>query len=409
MCQFKGIVALDLINYSGLINNKNLVIVYVKKSSLIHMKILHFGKYYPPYFGGVEKVNYDIVESLNRKEECQVDELCFAHAVGYEESFVPNGYKVIRVPIWGIKYSTPLPKGILKAFLSIRKDYDIVHVHVPNPIASIVSLLTPRKVKIVVHWHSDIIKQKALLKLFRPFQTAFLKRADAIIATSQNYVDASEDLRPYVSKTHVIPIGLDEKEMNYKTEDVEAIRKEYDGKKIVLCIGRLTMYKGHHYLIEAANHLPEDTVVLIGGVGELEAELKEQVRQQRLENKVFFIGRIPQEKIYAYYKAADVFCIPSTSRAEAFGVVLLEALAMGTPIVTCNIQGSGVPWVNQDGETGFNVEPKNSKELAEKLNLLLSDDDLRVSMSEKCHKRFMDHFALDKMVEGTYKLYKSLF
>lgn len=372
------------------------------------MKVLHFGKYYPPYFGGVEKVNYDLVERLNQKDDCQVDELCFAHTVGYKESFVPNGYKVIRVPIWGIKFSTPLPKGIVRAFLSIRNDYDIVHVHVPNPIASIVSLLAPKKAKIVVHWHSDIIKQKTLLKVFRPFQTAFLKRADAIIATSQNYVDASEDLRPYRSKVYVVPIGLAEKEMKYKAEDVEAIKKEYDGKKIVLCIGRLTVYKGHRYLIEAASQLPEDTVVLIGGVGELEAELKEQVRQEGLEKKVFFIGRIPQEKIYAYYKAADVFCIPSISRAEAFGVVLLEALAMGTPIVTCNIQGSGVPWVNEDGVTGYNVDPMNSQDLTEKLKTLLSNDSLRASMSDNCVRRFKENFSLDKMVEKTYSLYHQI-
>lgn len=372
------------------------------------MKVLHFGKYYPPYFGGVEKVNYDLVERLNQKPDCEVDELCFAHKVGYQETFVPDGYKVIRVPIWGIKFSTPLPKSIVRAFWKLRNDYDVIHVHVPNPIASIVSLMAPKRTKIVVHWHSDIVKQKILLKFFKPFQTAFLKRASAIIATSQNYVDYSEELKPYVNKVSVIPIGLDASEMQYSDKDVEKIKAEYSGKKIVLCIGRLTYYKGHQYLIEAAKQLNNNTVVLIGGVGELQKELEGTIRLNKVEEKVKLIGRIPQELIYAYYKAADVFCLPSITRAEAFGVVLLEALAMGTPIVTCNIEGSGVPWVNQDGETGYNVPVRDPNALAEKITLILSDSAISTQLSDNCVKRFQSHFALDKMISDTYSTYKYL-
>ena len=372
------------------------------------MKILHFGKYYPPFFGGVEKVNYDLVERLNNFKDCHVDELCFAHSVGYQETFVTTRYKVFRVPIWGIKCSTPLPKGIIRNFLRIRKDYDIIHVHVPNPIASIVALLAPKKTKVVVHWHSDIIKQKRLLKLFKPFQNIFLRRADAIIATSQKYVEASKDLRPYTSKVVVVPIGLDSKEMVYNERDVENIKRTFGGKRIVLCIGRMTLYKGHCYLIDAARYIDDNTVVVLGGIGELENELKQLVIQNGVNEKVKFIGRIPQELIYAYYKAADVFCLPSISRAEAFGVVLLESLAMGTPIVTCNIEGSGVPWVNKDGVTGYNVPIKNPKALAEKINLLLGNDKLRSEMSANCVKRYKENFTLDKMVEATYKLYQSI-
>lgn len=372
------------------------------------MKVLHFGKYYPPYFGGVEKVNYDLVERLNQKEDCQVDELCFAHRTDYTESFTPHGYKLFRVPIWAIKASQPLPNGIVKIFWRIRTDYDIIHVHVPNPIAAMVSMLAPKTTKIVVHWHSDIVKQKQLLKLFRPFQTAFLKRADAIIATSQNYVNASEDLSPFKQKVTVIPIGLDAMEMTCDQKDVEDIKKRYEGKKIVLCIGRLTLYKGHKVLIEAAKKLDDDVVILLGGVGEMEAELKQFAAECKVEDKVKFIGRIPADLIYAYYKAADVFCLPSITRAEAFGVVLLEALAMGTPIVTCNIEGSGVPWVNQDGQTGYNVPVADSDSLAEKIRLIINNNELRDELSQNCVKRFREYFALDKMVESTYSLYKNL-
>ena len=372
------------------------------------MKILHFGKYYPPFMGGIEKVNYDLVEKLNLYEDCQVDELCFAHKVKYNESFFPQGYKLFRVPIWAIKFSTPLPRGILKTFLRIRNDYDIIHVHVPNPIASLVSLLSPRRVKIVVHWHCDIVKQKTLLKLFRPIQNAFLRRADVIIATSQNYVDTSIDLRPFLSKVRVVPISIDAREMSFRQEDVDSIKNKYEGKKIILCIGRLTFYKGHRYLIEAAKQLDDDSIVLLGGVGEMEQELKDYVKQNNLGGKVQFLGRIPQELIYSYYKASDVFCLPSITRVEAFGIVLLEALAMGTPIVACDIPGSGVSWVNQDGVTGFNVPVKDASALAEKITLLLRDRELREQMSAACVERFNRFFSLDKMIESTYQIYRQM-
>lgn len=372
------------------------------------MKILHFGKYYPPFLGGVEKVNYDLVEKLNLYDDCQVDELCFAHKVKYQESFFPQRYKLFRVPIWAIKFSTPLPRGLIRTFLRVRNDYDIIHVHVPNPIASLVSLFSPKRVKIVVHWHCDIVKQKTLLKLFRPIQNAFLRRADAIIATSRNYVDSSVDLQPFLSKVRVIPISIDAREMLSRQEDVDVIKNKYDGKKIVLCIGRLTFYKGHRYLIEAAKQLEDDTVVLLGGVGEMEQELKEDVKQNGLVGKVEFLGRIPQDLIYSYYKASDIFCLPSITKAEAFGVVLLEALALGIPIIACDIPGSGVPWVNQDGVTGFNVPVKDASALAEKINLLLRDKDLRKQMSAACVERFNRYYSVDKMVKSTYQVYRQL-
>ena len=372
------------------------------------MKILHFGKYYPPYFGGVEKVNFDLVEKLNKEYDCQVDELCFCHSPGYEESFYPVGYKLYRVPIFGVKFSTPLPRGLVRTLWKVRKDYDIVHVHVPNPVAVIATFLLPSKTKIVVHWHSDIVKQKLLLKFFRPFQTVFLKRASAIIGTSHNYVEGSSELRPFLPKVSVVPIGLDIAEMKYSDDDVRRIRDKYKGKKIILCIGRLTTYKGHKYLIEAAKQLGSDCVILIGGVGELQAELKRQIMEHAVDGKVILLGRIPQNLIYAYYAAADVFCLPSITKAEAFGVVLIEALAMGTPIVTCNIKGSGVTWVNEDGVTGYNVCTENARELAEKITKIITDEKLRTSMSANCRERFNQLFTIDTMVGDVFQLYKRL-
>lgn len=372
------------------------------------MKILHIGKYYPPFLGGVEKVNYDLVEKLNLKDDCQIDELCFCHKKDYVEVFSPKGYRLFRVPISGVKFSTPLPKGLLRRYYKIRNDYDIIHLHVPNPIATIAMLLIPTKAKIVVHWHSDIIKQKNLLKMFLPFQNALLKKACAIIATSENYAKYSDGLKPFSDKVVIVPIGLDHNEMVYKEEAVQSIKQKYGNKKIILSIGRLTYYKGHRYLIEAAKYLNDDTIVVIGGVGELESNLKDLIERNGVSDKVKMIGRVPQDLIYAYYKAADVFCLPSITKAEAYGVVLVESLAMGTPIVSCNIEGSGVTWVNQDGETGYNVPVENAEALAEKLNNIICDDNLRKRLSDNCVRKYNELFSLDRMVEKTYSIYKKI-
>lgn len=372
------------------------------------MKVLHIGKYYPPFFGGIEKVNFDLVENLNLKKDCHVDELCFHHSVRNETLSEPTGYRLFRVPLTTILFSTPISFRFFGVYRRIRNDYDIVHWHLPNPIAAVAPLLFPTRGKVVLHWHSDIVKQKALLRIYRPFQKMLLRRADQIIVTSQNYFQGSQDLQPYKNKVRVIPIGVDMKHLICPEGTSQGIKASYQGKKIILSIGRLTYYKGFRYLIESAQYLRNNTIVLIGGTGELQTELKKQITEYGVEDRVRLIGRIPENEIGAYFAAADLFCLPSIIRTEAFGVVLAEALSMGVPIVSCDIPNSGVNWVNLHNVTGINVPVCNASALASAINEILDSPELMSQFSKNCFERYESFFSVEKMVDAVYALYKEI-
>ncbi len=359
--------------------------------------------------GGTEKVNYDIVEGLNLNPNYQVDELCFAHTPDYVEIEFPN-YKLFRVPIYGIKFSTPIPKTFFSIYRKIRNDYDIIHIHFPNPIASLAPLIFKTRAKIVIHWHCDIVKreQQLLKKLYDPLQKRLLDRASKIIGTSEKYTSYSKDLEAYKNKIEIVPIGIDTSYLKVDNELVSKIKDKYKGKKIVFSLGRLTYYKGFRYLIEAAKYIPDDVVILLGGCGEQEKELRDLVANLQVEDKLKFLGRIPEENLGSYYKAADLFCLPSPIRTEAFGVVLLEAMSMELPIVACNIDGSGVPWVNKDSKTGYNVPVKNARALAEAIEKIITNPNRIKEFGCNAFARYNSLFTKDKMIKAISKIYNEI-
>ena len=189
-------------------------------------------------------------------------------------------------------------------------------------------------------------------------------------------------------------------------EKAEIIRTQYGNRKIVFALGRMTQYKGFDTLINAANQVDDEAVILVGGNGRLLKTYKELVLKNKLENKVYLIGRVSNEEIAAYFEAATVFCLPSNARSEAFGVVLLEAMAAGKPIVSTSIPGSGVSWVNQHGVTGLNVPICDERALAESLNLLINNETLADSMGTAGRERFNREFKAVIMVDKITSLYK---
>lgn len=359
--------------------------------------------------GGTEKVNFDIVEGINEYQGYQVDELCFAHKTDYVDEHFPE-YNLYRVPIYGIKFSTPIPKNFFSIYKKIRNSYDIIHIHFPNPIASLAPYLFKTRAKIVIHWHCDIVKkeQQLLKKFYNPFQKWILNRASRIIGTSEKYTSYSTDLKTYQNKVTVIPIGIDTSYLQVNDQLVAEIKQKYNGKKIVFSLGRLTYYKGFQFLIEATKYLDEDTVVLLGGCGEQEKELKDLAKTLQLENKLFFLGRVSEKDLGSYYKAADLFCLPSPIRTEAFGVVLLEAMSMGLPIVACKIEGSGVSWVNSDGVTGYNVPVCNSRAMADAIKKILNNTELKEKFGRNAKERYNSEFTKEKMIESIKDLYEGL-
>jgi rhamnosyl/mannosyltransferase len=287
-------------------------------------------------------------------------------------------------------------------------DVDVVHVHMPDPMAAAALWAVRPQARVVVHWHSDVIRQRRALRLYEPLQRWLLARADMVIATSPPYAESSIPLRPWRGKVEVVPIGISDNHSEACTIRAASLRRAARGRRIVFALGRVTYYKGFEVLIEAALTLPDDCVVYVGGEGEMLDYCRSATAQRGLAGKVQFLGHIPDGDLASYFEACDIFCMPSTLRAEAYGVAIVEAMVMGKPIVASDIPGSGVPWVNVHGETGINVPAGDAGALCAALCKLLADDELRTRLGAGSRKRYERHFGAATMMQRLLNLYSRL-
>ncbi len=372
-------------------------------------KILHISKYYPPHVGGIEDVVYGIVNGMNNKYRQQI--ICFND--GLESIFdCVDGINVLRVGCLFKFASQPVSLSfyfeLKKIILTFKPD--IIHLHWPNPLASTCLQLCfiPKTIKLVLHWHSDIIEQRNLYFFFRPLETLLLKRADVIIATSRQYLEHSAPLSPYQHKSRVVQNSINEKKLVLDDTDrslVEALRIRYANKRIVFFLGRHVSYKGIEYLIDGAKYIASDCLVLIAGTGRLTKSLKERAKDN---NCIRFLGRLSNKETKCHFHLADVFAFPSITKNEAFGVALAEALYCFTPAVTFNLPESGINWVNKNNHTGFVVLNRNAKDFGSAINRLLNDDALRKEYSENAHAWVKENFTPLQMVRLLTDVYQGL-
>lgn len=368
------------------------------------MRVLQVGKFYP-IKGGVEKVMYDLANGLSGKG-IHSDMLCASENRQYQEVSLNGGSVLYAMPSLFKRFGTMVSPQLITQLRRIADNYDIIHIHHPDPMAAFALWFSDYKGKVIVHWHSDIIKQKNLLKLIMPLQNWLLRRADLIVGTTPVYVKESPHLKNFQNKVTCLPIGI--MPLKYNKQEVEKIQQYYSGKKIIFSLGRLVKYKGFKYLVEAAKELSDDYIVLIGGTGPLEKELSNQIKKLNLENKVKLLGRISNEDLANYYGACDLYCLSSIMKTEAFAIVQIEAMSLGKPIVATKIPHSGVAWVNADGVSGFNVDIKNPSEIAVAIRKILEDKDLYENLSDGSIKRFHDVFMEDKMIESCISLYNQV-
>lgn len=369
------------------------------------MKILQLGKFYPPAVGGIERVLYELTEGLNRAG-MKCDVLCSNNKNIYEYNEI-NGYSVYRTKSYGKYFSTSITPQIIYKLNEIQKNYDIIDIHLPDPMANLAVFLTRPEAKIILHWHSDIVKQKKLLRLYKPFMTRFLGKADKIIVATPQHIESSIFLKNFKNKCKVIPFGVDVNrfELNStKRQKVEIIRNRY-GSKIILFVGRLIYYKGIEYLIRAMKDV--DAKLLVVGEGVLEDSLRKLIIELDIEDKVVFIGKVEEEEVPIYFHACDIFVLPSIANSEAFGFVQLEAMACRKPVINTDLP-TGVPYVSLNGETGITVPPEDSVALAKAMSRLLSDADLKEKYGDSAIKRVKKCFTIDKMVERVYQVYKEV-
>ncbi len=374
------------------------------------MKILHLCKFFPPVEGGMETVVRELADGQAARGH-DVRVLCanLGRATVHERA--PSGYPVTRIGSLARWLGTSIAPGLSRMLRREAAGVDLIHLHLPDPATALALRLAPPGpgTRLVIHWHSDVVRQQGLAyALYRPLEQWLLARADAVIATSPPYAAASIPLKPWQAKVRVVPIGIGDHPPQAGARAVQAVRERYGGKRIVFALGRMTAYKGFDVLIDAAARLPADAIVVVGGDGALLEAYRAEVARRGLEGRIVFPGRIDEAELPAHFAACDVFCLSSTLRSEAFGVVLLEAMRMRRPIVATRIEGSGVPWVCGDGEAGLLVPPGDAVVLAEAIDRVLGDAALAASLAAAGARKQRERFAAGRMVEAIECLYRGL-
>jgi len=286
-----------------------------------------------------------------------------------------------------------------------RSQADIVHIHLPNPIGILAGLAVRPSARLVVTYHSDIVRQRILGMASEPVLRWMLNRCDAIMATSQNYVASSPVLREYRDRCSVVPYGIQPLRLGGNSTEFEhGIRSAY-GTRIVLAVGRVVYYKGFEFLVRAMAKV--NGHLLLVGEGPLRHSLEAEARVAGVSDRVHFLGNIPNSELMPCYRASQVFALPSIARSEAFGIVQLEAMACGRPVVNTQLE-SGVPFVSIDGVTGFTIPPKDSNALAAALTRLLDDPALCARFGEAGRRRVEQEFTAERMASKTLEVYRSV-
>lgn len=328
-----------------------------------------------------------------------------------------NGIKVHRYGTTLKVQSANLSFGFLhKPF---NHGMDVVHAHYNIPPSDLTAMLYAkrRKLPFVVTYHADA--QNSGGSFIRNIATFFynnfildkvLSSADVIIATSKSYIHESKYLTKYPEKIKVVPNGINLEEFQTKLSKCECQSRVGlpSGKKIILFFGNLVAYKGPDILLKAFSIVKKsypNVMLVYAGRGEIQAELEDLSVKMGLNDSVKFTGFVEEELKTLYYHSADIFCLPSVTMAEAFGIVNLEAMACGLPVVSSRL--GGIPDIVQDGKNGIIVEPGDIEALANALTKLLEDDKLRAKMSLE-GKKMSKNYSWAKIAEETEKIYEDL-
>jgi len=362
------------------------------------MKVLQVGKFYPPYMGGIETHLQALCGELRRVMDVHV---LAAHGEFTTKDEIFEGVPVTRVGTMFTLASAPFCPAMVSRISA--SDADLVHIHLPNPTAILAYLASGHRGRLVVSYHSDIVRQKVLGRLFDPILQAALSRSSAIIVASVDYLQTSPTLSSFRTRCHIIPYGI--RVEDFKRSDPIAVRhlRQQHGDRLILSVGRLVYYKGFEYLIRAMTKVHGR--LLIVGDGPLRNRLQALAISLGIPDRVTFLGEIPNQLLSACYHATRLFVLPSVARSEAFGIVQLEAMACGKPVVNTSLD-SGVPFVSLDGITGFTVPPADPDALARAINILLEDPALNSQFGEAARRRVEREFTLELMVGRVIHLYQ---
>ena len=369
------------------------------------LKILHISKYYEPFKGGIEKVILELATGSVRAGH-EVAVLSSNYNMNHVEEEL-DGVKVIRLPRMGIAFSQPLNPSFLWSARKWLAWADIVQVHTPNPLAELSFLMQDQKKPLITTYHCDVVRQKKLHNLYKPVADKVLERSDKITVSTPNHIEFSPMLKGFEDKIEVIPFGVRAKHAKRTMAINEKMKKLKDELgDYFLFVGRLVPYKGVDILLHAMRQVDEKVVIL--GQGPRWEAWYLLAQDLGVQDKVRLVGRVDDDDEFAaYIHGAHALVLPSINEAEAFGIVLIEAMSCGKPVITTELK-SGVPWVNKHGVSGLQVQPKDHHGLAEAMNKLAKDHALRKQLGENARIRFEEFFTQDRMVNSYLNLYQSM-
>lgn len=360
------------------------------------MRVLQIASFYAPTIGGMETVLQDLAEGLVAAGD-EVTVVCAAEGLrGARET--RGGVTVVRSPSLGKWFSQPMTPLLPATLARLHRSFDVAHVHMPNPLAELATALLPARLPVVVTYHADIIRQRALWPLFGPTRAAILARSRRVIVPTEQHIRYSEVLAPLRDRCAIVPFGISPRryELGEAGRARAAALRARHGK-FVLFVGRLVHYKGVTTLIESMRDVDGQLVVV--GDGPLRPLAEAAIARSGLPGRVSLVGAVSQAELNAYLEACAVLVLPSVSRSENFGIILLEGMLFGKPLVTSRL-ASGVEAVNEEGVTGLKVEPRDPRALAGALGTLLANDELRAAMGAAARARLESRFSLEQMIAG---------
>jgi rhamnosyl/mannosyltransferase len=370
------------------------------------LRVCHLGKYYPPAPGGIE-THVRVLAQAQAALGAEVQVFCVNHQGGPSRVDRDGPVRVTRfrpaASAAKLDLCPELP-GALR-----RVEADVLHLQVPNPTMLLALLRARPRVPLVVTYQSDVVRQRLRAAAFRPLERLAYRRARAILATSPTYVPGSRFLRPYVrqGRVEVLPMGLDLAPYREPSEadraEAAAIRARYPGP-IWLGCGRLIYYKGFLNAVRALAEVPG--TLLVVGEGPDRPALEAEARRLGVADRVALLGAMPYQEVVPYYLAAEAFWFPSNARSEAFGLVQVEAMAAGCPVLNTAIPHSGVAWVSRHEETGLTVPPDDPGALAAAARRLVEEPGLRARLAEGARRRASEQFDHRLMARRSLAIYR---
>uniref|UniRef100_B8HLI4 Glycosyl transferase group 1 n=1 Tax=Cyanothece sp. (strain PCC 7425 / ATCC 29141) TaxID=395961 RepID=B8HLI4_CYAP4 len=380
-------------------------------------RIYHLAKYYPPTPGGIE-THVQTLAQAQASLGADVHVICINGSTETRNSLsstttVEEMDGEVRV--------TRISRALIVAHFDVcpqllpflhQLDYSaraVMHLHTPNPVMLLAYQLASPRVPLVVTHHSDIIKQRFLKYALRPFEHLVYQQAAQIMTTSSQYIEGSKFLRLYKNKLDFLPLGVDctpfKQPSATALQFAEQLRHQYK-TPIWLTVGRLVYYKALHIAIAALPYVPG--ILYVIGHGPLEPQLRKQAEQLGVSDRIVWHGRATQEELVGAYQAATALWFPSNARSEGFGLVQVEAMASGCPVINAAIPCSGVTWVTRHEQEGLTVPLNNSHALAMAAKRLLSEPGLRERLAQGGQLR-AEQFDQIKMAKRSFEIYDRVF